>query len=433
MFSLARNGLNWIMQAGYSTALLFSKNELSSHASAAAYYFLLALAPMILVVVSLLNTSLINYPELTADLFAYLSQFNAQLNEDFFRRIGILQAQSAVSGLGLLGFLWTSRLIISSMQSAFGVIFPSSRSRNFFWSNVLSMVLVPGVLTLLLLSAVFNIVIRFLHRQVEQFTWLERLYELLFSLSGLILPVALVFGLIFICYRFLPLTRPKTWHAALGAGLCTLSIFGLKTAFVQFVSLTRYHVVYGSLGAVIFMLLWVYLVFLVFFLFAQFVHVAGRIDIIALDKIIAPRGQSGGFRQRLEERLFGRSDRVLARYARRAGKGESIYKRGDRDTEIYFLLQGRIALINDQDRGSVEQPASVIEPGQVFGEMSYLLGEPRMYTARAEGEVMLLNISPQAFESLLEQSPDVARKIIASMGRRLRQAVQEMEKQEVSP
>jgi membrane protein len=419
---LLQGRLNWILQTGYSTALLYSKNELSSHASAAAYYFLLAIAPMILVVVSILNTSLINYPELTADLFAFLSQFNEQLNEDFFRRIGILQAQTAVSGLGLLGFLWTSRLIISSVQSAFGVIFPSTRSRSFFWSNALSMVLVPGVLTLLLLSAVFNIVIRFLHQRVEQIAWMERLYDVLLSLSGLVLPVALVFGLIFVCYRFLPLARPGTWHAVLGAGLCTLAIFGLKTAFVHFVSLATYHIVYGSLGAVIFLLLWVYLVFLVFFLFAQFVHVAGRIDIIALDKIIAPQGEGEGLGSRLERSLFGRSRRIFFKYAKRVKDGELVFAQGDQDKEIYYLHQGRVEILRRQSEQ--EEPASVaqIEQGQIFGEMAYLLGEGRTATARAKGEVELLLIPPKVFEGLLEQSPAVARKIIASMSRRLKQA-----------
>lgn len=420
MPSVPRNGLNWILQTGYSTALLFSRNELSSHASAAAYYFLLAIAPLILVLVSLLNTSLINYPELTSDLFAFLSQFNPQLNEDFFRRIGILQAQTAVSGLGLLGFLWTSRLIISSVQSAFGVIFPSSRSRNFFWSNLLSMVLVPGVLLLLLASAVFNVILRFLHSKIVQFFWLERLYDLLLSLSGLFLPVALVYALVFICYRFLPLTRPKTWHAALGAGLCTLAIFGMKTAFVHFVSLAKYHVVYGSLGAVIFLLLWVYMVFLVFFLFAQFVHVAGRIDIIALDRIIAARGHVGGVRQRLEELFFGRSERILARYARRYEPGEEIFKQGDSSFRIYYLLQGRVTLLETRDAAG-ERIVASIEPGQLFGEMAYLLKESQMFTARADGHAMLLNISPRVFENLLDHSPDAARMIITSMGKRLRQ------------
>lgn len=420
MASKLRGGVSWFFQTGYSTVLLFSKNELFSHASAAAYYFLLAIAPMILVLVSILNNSLINHPELTADLFAFLSQFNEQLNEDFFRKIGVLQAQSAVSGLGLLGFLWTSRLIISAVQSAFGVIFPSALSRSFFWSNLLSMVLVPGVLTLLLLSAVFNVTIRFLHQHLEPFAWLERLSDLLLSLTGMVLPAVLVFGLVFICYRFLPLARPKTSHAALGAGLCALTIFGLKAAFVHFVSLASYHIVYGSLGVVIFLLLWVYLVFTVFFLFAQFVHVAGRIDIILLDRIIAPQ-DSEGLWQRLENALFGRPQRIYSRYARHIRDGEWIFRQGDDDSAIYFLLEGQVELLAGQPDGSELKLQAFVEKGHVFGEMAYLVGENRMYSARASGDVELLNISPNVFESLLEHSPAVARKIITSMSKRLMQ------------
>ena len=421
MASMVRGGLNWILQTGYSTVLLFSKNEMFSHASAAAYYFLLAIPPMILVLVSLLNTSLINYPELTADLFAFLSQFNEQLNEDFFRKIGILKAEPAIGGLGLLGFLWTSRLIISAVQSAFGVIFPSSRSRSFFWSNLLSMVLVPGVLVLLMLSALFNVVIRLLHQYVERFGWVERLYDLLLSLTGIALPLALVFGLIFICYRFLPLAAPKTRHAALGAGLCTLAIFGLKTVFMEFVSLARYHIMYGSLGVLIFMLLWVFLVFTVFLLFAQFVQVAGRIDIIALDKIISLQNNTGSFGQRLENALFRKSKRIYARYARQTGNGEFIFRQGDTDVEIYYLLGGQVEILADQPDAGALKHVATIEEGHIFGEMAYLLGENRMYSARARGDTELLRIPPGVFESLLGRNPAVARKIITSMGSRLKQ------------
>lgn len=90
--NVLHSGLSWTLQTDYSRAVLFSRNKLFSHASAAAYYFLLAIGPLILVLVSVLNTSLISYPELTAELFELLARFNPQLNEDFFRRIGVLQA-----------------------------------------------------------------------------------------------------------------------------------------------------------------------------------------------------------------------------------------------------------------------------------------------------------------------------------------------------
>ncbi|TVQ95986.1 MAG: YihY family inner membrane protein [Desulfovibrionales bacterium] len=420
-FDLLGDGLNWFLQTSFGTVQQFLKNQLSSHASAAAYYFLLSIGPLVLVVVSILNTSLVNFPELTAELFVFLSQFNEELNEDFFRRIGILQAQTAISGLGLLGVLWTSRLIISSIQSAFGVIFPSERSRSFVWSYLLSLVLVPGVLTLLLLSALTNVILRFLHDKLEEISWLVQIYDLLLKLSGFVVPLVLVFGLIFICYRFLPLTKPKMWHAALGAGLCTLAIHGLRVAFLQYVSLASYNYVYGSLGAVIFLLLWVYLVFLLFFLFAQFVEVADRVDILALDRIIAPQGTSSGISGRVEDRLFGSSRRIFSKYAQSVLEGNVVYRKGDQGRDIYYLRSGKVQLFNESPTSS-SKPLAVIEPGQFFGETAYLLDQPRLSTARAEADSELLLLTPSVFENLLAQSPSVSRKIISSLGLRLKQA-----------
>lgn len=63
----------------------------------------------------------------------------------------------------------------------------------------------------------------------------------------------------------------------------------------------------------------------------------------------------------------------------------------------------------------------MIERGQIFDEMAYLLGEKRIYSAWAVGDGELLLITPGMFEDLLEQSPAVAQKSIISMGRRLKQ------------
>jgi membrane protein len=418
---LLKDGLNWFLQASYGTVQQFLKNQLSSHASAAAFYFLLSIGPLALVIVSILNTSLVNYPELTTELFAFFTEFNEELDEDFFRGIGILETPVAVSGLGLLGVLWTSRLIISSIQRAFGVIFPSERSRSFVWSNLLSLILVPGVLTLLLLSALINVILRFLYDKLEEFFWLVQVYDLLLSLSGFAVPLALVFGLIFICYRFLPLSKPKTWHAALGAGLCTLSIHGLKLAFLQYVPLASYNYVYGSLGAVIFLLLWVYLVFLLFFLFAQLVEMASRVDLLALDRIIAPQNSSDSMGGRLENMLFGSSRRIFSKYSLAVPAGDLIYRKGDQGRDIYYLHSGKVELFGETDPLPTRQLA-VIEPGHFFGETAYLLNQRRISTARAVDASELFLIPPDLFEGLLAQNPPVARKIISSLVQRLKQA-----------
>lgn len=406
-------GTLWLGQAGFGTVERFLENKLSSHAAAAAYYFLLSIAPLILGIVSLLNTSLINYPELTAKLFLMLERFNPQLNEAFFRGIGILRSSSAVSSISLLGFLWTSRQIIAAMQTAFAVIFPGAGRRNFFWSTFLSLVLVPGVLALLLLSALFNAVLRVLHTRVEAFAWLEQLYDLLLSVSGVAFPFVLVFGLIFVCYRFLPVDKPSSFCAALGALLCTLAVFGLKATFFRVVSLAKYHVVYGSLGAVIGILLWVYFIFLIFFFFAQFVHMAGRLDVYILNKLVAPVPHKG-LGRKVHALLFPLGGIVFARYGRRLRRGEEL--REDFTGQVCHVCRGLVmgfVAAAGQDGAFVGDAG----PGQTLGEMAYLPGERTVIRAREDAVVLL--VPRDMFEGMLEQNPALSRRLIASLSQRV--------------
>ena len=59
-------------------------------------------------------------------------------------------------------------------------------------------------------------------------------------------------------------------------------------------------------------------------------------------------------------------------------------------------------------------------PGEVFGEMAYILGEDRTATARAEEESAVLELPPSIFEQYLASHPDAARHLIGSLSERLR-------------
>ncbi len=124
--------------------------------------------------------------------------------------------------------------------------------------------------------------------------------------------------------------------------------------------------------------------------------------------------------ERLEHWLFGRSRRIFSRYARHVPAGRWVYRAGDQGQEIFYLQRGVVDIIRPSD--SIETATiATIMPGQFFGEMAYLLNEPRLADARAREETKLLIIPPSVFEELLVQSPAVSRKIIDSMGQRLQQ------------
>ena len=96
--------------------------------------------------------------------------------------------------------------------------------------------------------------------------------------------------------------------------------------------------------------------------------------------------------------------------------GKAITEEGQAGVGFHLILEGKaVATTGDTKIGD-------FGPGDYFGEMSLLDGEPRSATVRAETDVLTLAISAWDFSSLIEKYPTIARKMLVEMSRRLRQA-----------
>lgn len=62
--------------------------------------------------------------------------------------------------------------------------------------------------------------------------------------------------------------------------------------------------------------------------------------------------------------------------------GEIVLRRGDFDQWLYFLLKGRLAVyVDDPLKGEL---VNYVTPGEVFGDLAQLMGQPRTATVLAE-------------------------------------------------
>lgn len=66
--------------------------------------------------------------------------------------------------------------------------------------------------------------------------------------------------------------------------------------------------------------------------------------------------------------------------------GESVLRKGEADTWLYFLLKGQLVVL----AGEQEQAVNHVTPGEVFGDLALLLGAGRMAT---------LNVDPSCREA----------------------------------
>jgi signal transduction histidine kinase len=84
--------------------------------------------------------------------------------------------------------------------------------------------------------------------------------------------------------------------------------------------------------------------------------------------------------------------------------GEVIFREGDPGDLLYLVGEGSVK-ISKSGRGGQQETLSYIQPGNFFGEMALLDGQPRSAMATAVGETLLGTVDEPTFRHILELAP----------------------------
>ncbi|HPN83633.1 MAG TPA: cyclic nucleotide-binding domain-containing protein [Spirochaetota bacterium] len=100
--------------------------------------------------------------------------------------------------------------------------------------------------------------------------------------------------------------------------------------------------------------------------------------------------------------------------------GACICRQGDQGEELYILESGELGIYV----GENEKPVAIInQTGEVIGEMSLLLQEPRSATMKAESELVLSVIRKDDLKHVAEAQPEFFLDIGTTLARRMHQSV----------
>lgn len=94
--------------------------------------------------------------------------------------------------------------------------------------------------------------------------------------------------------------------------------------------------------------------------------------------------------------------------------GDEILREGETDQSLRLLFAGQCEVVKCKV-GHGEQRLAVLEPGSVFGEMSFLQPAPHSATVRALTNVEVGTLSPTAFESLRRECPAAAYNLLMGL------------------
>jgi membrane protein len=249
---------------GVLAALLkrFNETNLVSQSAALAFYALLSLAPLLLILLWITAAALPSARD------AFLDQVGSLLGHDFGTVAdAVLTSARAKPNVGSIAGLWSVGLLLFGATAVFGQlqtvlnqIFRTSATHlpgivAWLRKRVFSFGMVLALGFLLLVSMTVNTLLEFAFARVA---WLLPAVASIFTW----LIYALSFALMF---HYLP-DRRVGWRCALVGGVFTASLFVLGRAVIAwYLERSNPGAAYGAMGALVLTLIWVYYAGLIVF------------------------------------------------------------------------------------------------------------------------------------------------------------------------
>jgi CRP-like cAMP-binding protein len=111
---------------------------------------------------------------------------------------------------------------------------------------------------------------------------------------------------------------------------------------------------------------------------------------------------------------------AAAIYGRDFPAGAVIFEEGDPGSRMYVIQSGEVRILKRVGRREIT--LARLGPGEAFGEMALLEGQPRSATALVEAAARILEIDELAFADLVRNNGEIALRLLRRLSARLREA-----------
>lgn len=248
-------------------------------AAAISYYSLFSLFPLLLGLIAVLGFA-VGSATVQGEVTDWVAGFLPQSGELISANVSrVVKAREEAGVLAVLGFLWSATAVFGTIRKGLNAAWDVERARPLLQQKLLDLAMVGGVGALFVLSTLLTATQRLLRQWQLPLPGIDVLgHESLIAVGGTVLAAALTYLVFLLLYKTVPNTDVAWRSAALGATLATILFEVAMTVFVWYAqAFGRYELVYGSLGAAIGLLTWVYLSALILLLGAELGAEHGKI------------------------------------------------------------------------------------------------------------------------------------------------------------
>ena len=110
------------------------------------------------------------------------------------------------------------------------------------------------------------------------------------------------------------------------------------------------------------------------------------------------------------------SDKAVVQHS----PGTVLFEEGDDGSDMYVIKSGRIRL--DKRIHQTDVTIETLGAGAFFGEIALINDQARPVTATVVQEASLIQIEADQFEAMVRKNPDIALRMLKTMGQRLTEA-----------
>lgn len=235
----------------------FSKDNMGVLAAALSYYALLALFPLLLVLIAVASALLSGDDALRTVLVQsrqYLPGAETELKKILTE---VVDLRGSVTLFGFLALLWTASGVFDVLQNAFDRAWRVPRPRA-FWLQRLYSIAVIGIMGMVFVASVLSSTLP--GNMMANIFGESVMARAIVRALGRTLGVAVGLFAYAVLYKTFPHAR-VSWRPALWGGLVAALLWELAKYVYEFylVNIASLNLVYGSLGAIIGLLLWGYI------------------------------------------------------------------------------------------------------------------------------------------------------------------------------
>ena len=238
----------------------YQHDKVGKSAAALTYYLIFALFPFLLFISTLLG--FLNIPMVS--LSGHLSQF---LPEDMIMLLNVCIAQvtenrsSTVLAFSLIVSLWSPMRAVNALMDAINVAYRGNPRKSAIQYKIFRLVYMLLVILFILLALFIVVIGENVLQWVGNYVPFIIPQQIILLWSKLrFLPLTIIlFCVLSSLYYVSPSERPKRKYVFPGAFVSLLSWLAFSIGFAYYVdNMANYSVVYGSIGAIIILLMWFY-------------------------------------------------------------------------------------------------------------------------------------------------------------------------------